>query len=61
MKTTVEIENDIILGKDYSNLKEELHFFNCFNILFYCYNFMVGTFIKPTMIYALVDGDLVFH
>ncbi|ENZ9534824.1 TPA: MFS transporter [Clostridioides difficile] len=61
MKTTVEIENDIILGKDYSNLKRGIAFFSIALIyFFYCYNFMVGTFIKPTMIYALADGGFGF-
>lgn len=42
MKTTVEIENDIILGKDYSNLKRGIAFFSIALIyFFYCYNFMV--------------------
>lgn len=45
MKTTVEIENDIILGKDYSNLKRGIaFFFNCFNILFLLLQFYGGHF-----------------
>ena len=45
MKTTVEIENDIILGKDYSNLKRGIaFFFNCFNILFLLLQFYGGYF-----------------
>ncbi|ALP02628.1 hypothetical protein PCZ31_0681 [Clostridioides difficile] len=35
MKTTVEIENDIILGKDYSNLKRGIAFFSIALIYFF--------------------------
>lgn len=27
---------------------------------FYCYNFMVSTFVKPTMIYTIADGGFSF-
>lgn len=64
MSTTslnTESETDIILGKDYSNLRRGIAFFSIGLIyFFYCYNFMVGTFIKPTMIYAVADGGFGF-
>lgn len=61
MKIMVEIENDIILGKDYLNLKRGIVFFLIVLIyFFYCYNFMVGIFIKLIMIYVLVDGGFGF-
>lgn len=54
-------DNDIILGKDYSNAKRGLAFFSIALIyFFYCYNFSVGTFIKPTMIYSLAEGGFGF-
>lgn len=44
-------KDDIILGKDDSMTKKMLAFLAIAIIyFFYCYNFMVGTFIKPTMI-----------
>ena len=57
-----ELENsDIILGKDISNVRRGLAFFSVALIyFFYCYNFMVGTFIKPTMIGEAVNGGFGF-
>ena len=56
------LENsDIILGKDISNVQRGLAFFSVALIyFFYCYNFMVGTFIKPTMIGEAVNGGFGF-
>lgn len=55
------LENDIILGNDYTNFKRGIAFFSIALIyFFYCYNFMVGTFIKPTMIYTLAEGGFGF-
>lgn len=59
--TKTTIENDIVLGKEYSNLKRGLAFFSIGLIyFFYCYNFMIGTFIKPTMIYTVAEGGFGF-
>ena len=57
-----ELKNsDIILGKDISNVRRGLAFFSVALIyFFYCYNFMVGTFIKPTMITEAVNGGFGF-
>lgn len=44
MKTTVEIENDIILGKDYSNLKRGIAFFSIALIYFLLLQFYGGYF-----------------
>ncbi|MEG0228225.1 MAG: MFS transporter, partial [Lachnospiraceae bacterium] len=61
MNQSVELENDIILGKDYTNIKRGLAFFAIALIyFFYCYNFMVGTFIKPTMIGKIDAGGFGF-
>ena len=55
------LENDIVLGKDYSNAKRGLAFFSIALIyFFYCYNFSVGTFIKPTMLYSVAEGGFGF-
>lgn len=51
--------NDIVLGKDYSSAKRWIAFFSIALIyFFYCFNFMVGTFVKPTMIYSPAEGRL---
>ncbi len=53
--------NDIILGKDVSSTKRMIAFFAIAVIyFFYCYNFMVGTFIKPTMIADVANGGFGF-
>lgn len=52
---------DIILGKDMSNAKRGIAFFSIALIyFFYCYNFMIGTFIKPTMIADVSNGGFGF-
>ena len=52
---------DIILGKDRTNFQRYLAFFSIAVVyFFYCYNFMVGTFVKPTMIFAPADGGFGF-
>jgi len=54
-------ENEIILGKDYSNAKRILAFLSIVVIyFFYCYNFMVGTFVKPMMVETLANGGFGF-
>lgn len=61
-KEMSKIDDDkIILAPDQSNLKRYLGFFAILVIyFFYCYNFMVGTFVKPTMIYTLAEGGFEF-
>ena len=52
-QTTANIveENDIKIGKDMSNGKRILAFISIATIyFFYCYNFSLGTFVKPTML-----------
>ncbi len=50
-------ESGVILGKNYSNLKRFLAFFSIAIIyFFYCYNFMVNTFMQTTMTAAIADG-----
>ncbi|KKY00587.1 transporter [Paraclostridium benzoelyticum] len=57
----VEMENDIILGKNYSNAKRWIAFLSIAIIyFFYCYNFSIGTFVKPTMIYSVAEGGFGF-
>ncbi|MEG0133362.1 MAG: MFS transporter [Clostridium sp.] len=59
--TKSNVENDIILGKDYTNLQRGIAYFSIAIIyFFYCYNFMVGTFVKPTMIYEVTQGGFGF-
>lgn len=54
-------KDDIILGKDDSMPKKMLAFLAIAIIyFFYCYNFMVGTFIKPTMIGDISAGGFGF-
>jgi MFS family permease len=62
MKTgTEQGGNDIILGKDSTTVKRVLAFFSIAVIyFFYCYNFMVGTFVKPTMIADIASGGFGF-
>lgn len=59
--STVAVEDDIILGKSDSGVKKALAFLAIALIyFFYCYNFMVGTFIKPTMIAETGAGGFGF-
>ncbi len=52
---------EIILGKDFSTGKRVLGFISIAVIyFFYCYNFMVGTFIQPTMIATVAEGGFGF-
>ncbi|MCI9024041.1 MAG: MFS transporter [Dorea sp.] len=52
---------DIILGKEDSMQKKLLAFIAIALIyFFYCYNFMIGTFIKPTMIAEVSAGGFGF-
>lgn len=51
----------IILGKDRTNSQRMIAFFSILVIyFFYCYNFMVGTFVRPTMVTAIAEGGLGF-
>ena len=60
-ETAVMTEDDIILGKSDSGVKKALAFLAIALIyFFYCYNFMVGTFIKPTMIAETAAGGFGF-
>lgn len=60
-QTAVIQDNDVILGKDDTKIKKGLAFFSIALIyFFYCYNFMVGTFIKPTMIAEIGSGGFGF-
>lgn len=54
-------DNGPILGKDYSNLMRFLAFLSIATIyFFYCYNFMVGTFVKPMMVKTIAEGGFNF-
>ena len=54
-------ENDIILGKNISAARRSLAFLSIVIVyFFYCYNFMVGTFVKPTMIAEAAAGGFGF-
>lgn len=60
-ETAMITEDDIILGKSDSGVKKALAFLAIALIyFFYCYNFMVGTFIKPTMIAETAAGGFGF-
>lgn len=59
-KNTV-VENDVILGKNDGKVKKTLAFVSIALIyFFYCYNFMLGTFIKSTMIAEIAAGGFGF-
>lgn len=54
-------DNDIVLGKEYSNVRRGIAFFAIALIyFFYCFNFSIGTFIKPTMMASIEDGGFGF-
>jgi len=54
-------DEGIILGKDRTPIQRNLAFASILVIyFFYCYNFMVGVFIKPTMIYTIANGGFAF-
>ena len=58
---TFESGNDIILGKNLSADRRSLAFLSIVIVyFFYCYNFMVGTFVKPTMIAEAASGGFGF-
>ncbi|MGM0438504.1 MAG: MFS transporter [Bacillota bacterium] len=51
----------IILGKDRNNFQRIIAFLSILVIyFFYCYNFMVGTFVRPTMVKAVAEGGFGF-
>lgn len=53
--------NDIMLGADRSNGQRAIAFLSILVIyFFYCYNFMVGTFVRPTMIKEVAAGGFGF-
>lgn len=55
------VDEGIILGKDRTNPQRYMAFASILVIyFFYCYNFMVGTFVKPTMIYTIAEGGFEF-
>lgn len=61
MSNNTTASDTIILGKDYTQFKRFLAFFSILIIyFFYCYNFMVGTFVKPTMILGASEGGFGF-
>lgn len=54
-------DEGIVLGKEMSNFNRILGFIAIITVyFFYCYNFMVGTFVKPTMIAAMDQGGFGF-
>ena len=54
--------DDIVLGKDRSNAQRIAAFLSVAIIyFFYCYNFMVGTFVRPTMIKPIAEGGFGFQ
>lgn len=58
---TTPNDEGIVLGKDRTSMQRYLAFGAILVIyFFYCYNFMVGVFIKPTMIYAVAKGGFAF-
>lgn len=60
-KAAVVAEEGIILGKDRTTVQRYLAFGSILVVyFFYCYNFMVGTFVKPTMIYSIAEGGFAF-
>lgn len=53
--------DEIVLGKDISSARRALAFLSIVIVyFFYCYNFMVGTFVKPTMIADVAAGGFGF-
>ena len=54
-------QNEVMLGKDLSMNRRLLAFFSISVVyFFYCYNFMIGIFVKPTMIETIANGGLGF-
>lgn len=61
-KNTMNDGNEVILGKDRTNPQRIVAFFSVAVIyFFYCYNFMIGAFVRPTMIKAIADGGFGFE
>lgn len=61
-KKEVLEDNGIILGKDRSNGQRIIAFVSILTIyFFYCYNFMLSAFVRPTMTKAIVDGGFGFE
>jgi MFS family permease len=62
VKKLVEEDNGIILGKDRTNAQRVIAFASILTIyFFYCYNFMLGAFVRPTMTKAIIDGGFGFE
>lgn len=57
----VQEDNGIVLGADRS-LAQRFAAFGSILVIyfFYCYNFMVGTFVRPTMVKAVTEGGFGF-
>lgn len=59
-----ENQNDddkIIIGKDRTSTQRWFAFFSILVVyFFYCYNFMLGTFVRPTMTTAIANGGFGF-
>ncbi len=54
-------ENEVILGKDYKTSRRVIAYISIMVIyFFYNYNFMLGTFMKPTMIADVAAGGFGF-
>ncbi len=59
--TIEESGEGIILGRERTNAQRYIAFGSILVIyFFYCYNFMVGTFVKPTMIATIENGGFAF-
>ncbi len=62
VKKLVEEDNGIILGKDRTSAQRVIAFASILTIyFFYCYNFMLGAFVRPTMTKAIIDGGFGFE
>lgn len=58
---TLAVDEGIIIGKGLTPTQRNLAFASILVIyFFYCYNFMVGIFVKPTMIYTIAEGGFAF-
>ncbi len=61
MSTQKPSQEQAVLGAGMSNVRRALAFLSIVVIyFFYCYNFMVGTFVTPTMIAPLAEGGFGF-
>ncbi|MTI69213.1 MAG: MFS transporter [Firmicutes bacterium] len=52
----------VIIGKDRTNTQRIIAFMSVLVIyFFYCYNFMTGTFVRPTMVKSIANGGFGFE